>query len=632
MDMGGIMTVRIAWMLLVTLLLGACTTKFKEPADSDAEGDALPEGGDGDIAGDEAGDPDAEDTVPDVECATAADCTTLGEQFICCNRVCVDGSLDPMNCGGCGTRCGDSEACCGGTCTNTGNDENHCGVCGNACDPNDQCCQGFCRNVGNDPDHCGNCDTSCDIGSACDEASCISCASATIGWPGGEQCYLTTGLGRYSHLSVLTPIFDGRLNRVPEAISPLYNPPLFGVLTVDNVPVDDPATMREYVVQVRRWGPDGAVDAEFLKEYTGDGTGILALDAVHLPRPDMPGRLLVTLGGARTTNDGATRDDLFIDTVDIAPGSMYVEPFFYDVGAHDIEMPAVYWQLPVPYEAVLSLAGIEGGAVIGVGSAGNASNLPAAAVKRAPTASDEMLDWPARDEECAYASHMATSSTGRIFVLVTEDRTGCTRPDSPDYNVRLYCFNSSVIDLIGPSPAMQQPCWGEEIPYAAIANSSEFNEVGLALAVGPGDTSYVVYEQVGQSYQIVHVDEEGLAGPPTEILVGPSRQMAVSALLVDVSRDAVFVVGYHYNISISPNHEKTPAIWKLSEGLGVIGDFGRFNGREDYGQGFFSDAILLCDGSILAKIYNDPWNREPPVHTDDRICLTRYDGGTGEPF
>jgi hypothetical protein len=631
------MTSRHGWMILAVLLLGACTTNFKTPADSDAGGDVLPDGGDGDVDGVDAaddgpGDSDAEDPVPDVTCTSDEGCAFLGGGFICCDSVCVDGATDPMHCGRCDRRCSEVELCCGGSCADISSDRLNCGGCGNACTDMELCCMGVCSDVNKDPGHCGSCDMSCDLGMACSDATCISCESSVTVWPRGEKCYIDEGLGRFSHLSVLAPVFDGRLDRVPEAISPLYNPPLFGVLTVDNVPIDDPTALREYVVQVRRWSPEGGIIEEFVREYAGDGTGILALDAVHLPRPDMPGRLLVTLGGVRA---GPTADDLFVDTVDIAPGPLYVEPFVHDSGNRPVAVPAVYWQLPVPYEAALSLAGIAGGAVVGVGSSGEGFNIPAAAIKRRPAADDTMLNWSTTtdggDERYAYASHVAVGGDGRIFVLVTDDHADSANPINADYDVRLYCYNSSVIDLAGPSPAMEEPCWGEEVPWADIADGSDIDEVGLAMAAGNEGTSYVVYEEGGRTCKIVRVDAEGFVGTPAELSVGSARRIGVSALLVDLVRGAVFVVGYHYDIGISPNHDKTPAIWKFSDGLGVIGDFGT-NGRMDYGGGFFSDALLLCDGSILAKIYHDDGDQPVQEHADDRTCLVRYSGTTGNPL
>jgi len=590
---------RYASIILAALLLGACTTKFNEPADSDAEGDVLPDGVDGDVDG--PGDADAEDTVPDVECEADADCNVIGENYICCDRVCVDGSSDPR----------------------------HCGSCTNVCGDGLYCCDGACRDTVRDPDYCGSCDTRCDIGSVCSGGTCIACTADTIEWPAGDLCYIDTGLGRFSHYSVLAPIFDGRMDRVPEVNSPLHNPPLFGVLTVDNVPVESADTLRDYVVQVRRWRPDGTVDEAFVKPYAGVGRGILALDALHLPRPDLPGSLLVTLGGARTREDAARSDDLFIDTVDLAPDSTPVEAFYEDAGSGDIVTPGVYWQLPVPFEAVLSLAGIGGGAVVGVGSSFDSFNMPAAAIKRAPTAGDAMMEWVARAERYAYASHVAVGND-RIFVLVTDDSADSANPINANYDVRLYCYNSPGIDLAGPTPAMIDQCWGMR-SFITIAGEAGIDEVGLAVAAGAEGTAYVVYEENSWAYKITRVDPDGDIGAYTDILVDSPRSMAVSALLVDNVRNAVFVVGYHYDLVMNPNHQKTPAIWKLSDGLGVITDFGT-DGRKDCGEGFFSDALLLCDGSILAKIYHDAWNQPAENHADDSVCLVRYSGGTGEPF
>ena len=630
------MTSRKAWMVLAVLLVGACTTKFKEPADSNAEGDVLPDGVDGDAEGVEAaddgpGDSDAEDPVPDVSCTTDEECIlSIGDGYICCDTRCVDGAHDPAHCGRCDIVCGEDRACCGGYCIDLMVNLANCGGCGNACDPNNLCCAGSCSNSEIDPEHCGECDNRCDFGIACQEAMCTTCGPDTIRWTPDEHCYIEGGLGRFSHYSVLAPVFDGRIGSVPGPGSPLYNPPIFGVLTVDNVPIAESTAIREYFVEVRRWGPDGSIDDEFVREYAGDSTGILAFDAVHLPRPGMPGRFLVMLGGLVT---GATADNLFIDTLDLSPGPLYTEPFVHDAGTGGVATPAVYWQLPVPYEAVLSLAGISGGAVMGVGSSADRINIPAAAIKRAPPATDAMLDWPGRTEQYAYASHVAVGQLDdeeRIFILVTDDRNDSANPGGEEYDVRLYCFKSAGIDLEGPSPAMVEACW-PSMPYVQVADETDLDEVGLALATGPAGFAYVVYGEGDRVCKIVGIDSMGAVSATVELPVDSVRGKGVSALLVDAERRFIYVVGYHFGIATPPNHEKTPAIWKLSDGLGIIGAFG-INGRRDYGEGFFSDAILLCDGSILAKIYHDPWSSNIDDHSDDRVCLVRYDGVNGDPL
>jgi hypothetical protein len=76
-----------------------------------------------------------------------------------CNGKCVDVTVDPANCGACGSACGQDELCtasqcvltctggltaCNGTCVNTATDAANCGACGVTCPSNKICGAGSC--------------------------------------------------------------------------------------------------------------------------------------------------------------------------------------------------------------------------------------------------------------------------------------------------------------------------------------------------------------------------------------------------------------------------------------------------------------------------------------------------------
>ena len=57
--------------------------------------------------------------------ADASECPAAQTQ---CGGSCTDTSLDPNNCGGCGTKCAAGEVCSGGTCSTTcGSGTTKCG-------------------------------------------------------------------------------------------------------------------------------------------------------------------------------------------------------------------------------------------------------------------------------------------------------------------------------------------------------------------------------------------------------------------------------------------------------------------------------------------------------------------------
>lgn len=119
-----------------------------------------------------------------------------GSRFVCANTA-----SDPMNCGGCGTRCAGGAVCeagrcacpsgqisCSGICTDVSTDANNCGACLNSCGADGVCTAGACSSCGTglsacgtparctDTDtsrlHCGACGNTCGPGETCTDGAC----------------------------------------------------------------------------------------------------------------------------------------------------------------------------------------------------------------------------------------------------------------------------------------------------------------------------------------------------------------------------------------------------------------------------------------------------------------------------
>ncbi len=168
------------------------------------------------------------DTTTDAPCSFAL---TL------CDTQCTDTSNDPLNCGGCGTKCDndlicidgqcviDCESVAGGSlgdpylcddeCVDLDTAEDHCGACGEACDLEEECILGSCSprcstgetwcpsssEAGNGDEeedegecadltsahqHCGECDRPCADGEACSARACqLSCDTGLLLCSGG---------------------------------------------------------------------------------------------------------------------------------------------------------------------------------------------------------------------------------------------------------------------------------------------------------------------------------------------------------------------------------------------------------------------------------------------------------------
>ncbi len=76
-----------------------------------------------------------------------------------CDGACIPTSVDPKNCGGCGTTCAADEAC-------------SAGVCSSDCLPGLTVCDQACSDLENDSAHCGACDKACPSGQGCVKGRC----------------------------------------------------------------------------------------------------------------------------------------------------------------------------------------------------------------------------------------------------------------------------------------------------------------------------------------------------------------------------------------------------------------------------------------------------------------------------
>lgn len=109
--------------------------------------------------------------VPDAG-ADAGACGGCSGADVCCDSTCVDVSVDPAHCGGCGVACGTSQGCCSGSCVDLEGDPLHCGACGNECATGASCCALGCVDLSSDDSNCGSCGTTCGPGEACSEGHC----------------------------------------------------------------------------------------------------------------------------------------------------------------------------------------------------------------------------------------------------------------------------------------------------------------------------------------------------------------------------------------------------------------------------------------------------------------------------
>jgi hypothetical protein len=133
---------------------------------------------------------------------------------IACDGVCLDPTDDPENCGACGVTCGSTEACVDGACVvacdppsaictnrdesgnpvevcaNLQTDPINCGGCNTRCAGGSSCiagrcgcgpdqisCGGRCANILTDASNCGSCGITCGTGGVCVDGACTTCGA-----------------------------------------------------------------------------------------------------------------------------------------------------------------------------------------------------------------------------------------------------------------------------------------------------------------------------------------------------------------------------------------------------------------------------------------------------------------------
>jgi hypothetical protein len=94
-----------------------------------------------------------------------------------CAGLCSNVSVDPVNCGACGTRCATGQVCTSG-------------VCG--CRTGQTTCSGACVDTTSDAKNCGACGTACAAGMVCSQSKCASGCAGTLKLC-GTSCVDTSG-------------------------------------------------------------------------------------------------------------------------------------------------------------------------------------------------------------------------------------------------------------------------------------------------------------------------------------------------------------------------------------------------------------------------------------------------------
>jgi hypothetical protein len=635
--------------LLMIAAIAACTTKFKDVDAGDGDGDVEPDGETGDVdAADDGGDVPSDPAAEEPTACTGNDeCVDRhGEGYMCCDGLCVDTASDESNCGGCGAVCSAGLRCCGGACVNIDTDMAHCGECGHACGGDDICCGGLCCpaaaccdglccgegltccdsecvDTRSSLEHCGACGHACEPGLACAAEHCEPCV---FEFPAmSELCYIDgehAALSRYSYLGRLAPAADARLDHPPDFLNDDYYVPSFGFHTVDLIDAGDRfGHERDYLVRIALWNREGSIvhsEDDFVATQS-----VMAFDAFPM----------VIDGNAQLAYTGLQHDGMQGDYFVIKRADLAVPEFFLDYvrsSSNDAPPSATGWELPWPNEFGSSMAAAdnpEGHDPWSILAGGAVLMTPG---RRATIHGLGRVDgvWTlgggTGDE--SMVTHLAygtgpTEGIPRLYALVAHRYTA-----AGSFNVELRCFDLSDTSL---STTCDNAAWTAGVMVA----DSAADEFGSGLVVAPNGNVIFAFStppgvvSVGavlpNGSRITDFGGSGLA----DLRTNGGLHARILKILID-RNGYIFFAGYQASDSPTSNYQKTPTLWKLAPSGYPSMPF--CGGRCDHGEGLYSDAMWLCDGTILLRRYEDPWSQAVDEYEGDRICLSRVDPVTGD--
>ena len=483
---------------------------------------------------------------------------------------------------------------------------------------NFKCCDGVCLDVTLDTYNCGDCGMACPAGKICRDRGCTGCVVHDLDWsPDGEFCYLIgyegAGMGKYSYIGHLVPAVDPRVMSPPHALYGQSYQPSFGFYTVDNI-YKGGDRERDYKVEVRYWDSFGHVEEVWIDDP--DDAGLLALDAFTMMF-DVP---LVVYAGL-THYQGAGNDAFIMIAMNTTTGiaSTMIE---FDTSG-DSPVIEDRWELPLPYEFASSIAVADdfpsdeywrlytGGAV--------QTDLQ----RRAKISADEygLGEWqhepPEGSESVVSSLAYAPWGDGKLYALVT-----VFHDDSS--TLQLYCLDTGGITNCSNDGWNTGPLQlGEEGD----------GRKGSGLIVLPSESVVFSYVDVDGNTKLGRAfsNKTVQASYDTTLRTDPAddceRKARVSTLLAD-SEDNVYIIGYMTSECSDRNYHKTQSIWKVAREGTPVDTFGG-QGRSDHSEGIFSDAMWLCDGTILVRSWHNVWDAASEDYYNDNVCLMRLDRSNG---
>ena len=486
---------------------------------------------------------------------------------------------------------------------------------------NFMCCDGVCVDVTIDTFNCGDCYRECPPGQVCLNMGCTGCKIELDWSPDGEACYLIgydyPGMGKYSYIGHLVPAVDPRVMSPPHELYGQSYQPSFGFFTVDNIlkSGDTDDVERDYKVEVRYWDSFGHVEELWIDDP--DDAGLLALDAFTMMF-DVP---LVVYAGL--THDQGSGDDAFIMmAMDTATGTARTMVEIDNPG--DSPVVGDGWELALPYEFASSIAVADdflsddywrlytGGAIH--------SGLRRMA--KISGHDDGFGQWrhddlPEGSESVVSALAYAPWGDGKLYALVTVTGEAAS-------TLELHCFHTSDMSYC--------PNDGWRDGPLQLGDEGESRK-GTGLIVLPSESvvfSYVDADgntKLGRAFSNKTVEPSYDTTLRTDPADDCERKARVSALLAD-SEDNVYIVGYMTSDCPVGNYHKTQSIWKVQHDGTPVDTFGS-QGRSDHGEGIFSDALWLCDGTILVRSWKNFWDARTEDYFNDNVCLLRLDRNSG---